>query len=399
MIKRIVIVLVVLTISAVATAAPQYAITDLGTLGGEWCSPRAINNNGLIVGTAYVPTGYEADTEPRAVLLDSVSGQLNLRLFGDCFGSAKDINATGQVVGSFRDELYIDKAGLWEAEQGATMLPDFGGEVRAWGLNDLGQIVGRAEVPGTEYCHHAVFWDKNQVLKNLGTLGGALSEAYDINNAGLIIGSAAIPKTNDYDFNHAVIWDTDGNITDLGTLGGNYSYSMVVNDRGQVAGSAETSKRGEIHPFLWDQTNGMVDLGTVGSDIFWINGINNEGQMVGIIILPEYPDGGESFLYDDETGFVDLMTLLPEKSGWSRLGADDINDYGQIVGTGTINGESHAFLMTPIPEPMTVILLLAGLIGIQAKRRQYCLTTSRRRKAVSNRKINWRQSRRSCRNT
>jgi hypothetical protein len=43
-----------------------------------------------------------------------------------------------------------------------------------------------------------------------------------------------------------------------------------------------------------------------------------------------------------------------------RLWPTDINDFGQIVGQGEINGEPHGFLLTPIPEPNAQLLLLIG---------------------------------------
>ena len=44
---------------------------------------------------------------------------------------------------------------------------------------------------------------------------------------------------------------------------------------------------------------------------------------------------------------VDLNTLLPADSGWVLLSANAINDAGQIVGEGTLDGEPRAFLLTP----------------------------------------------------
>jgi len=41
--------------------------------------------------------------------------------------------------------------------------------------------------------------------------------------------------------------------------------------------------------------------------------------------------------------------------------ANAVNDLGQIVGDGMINGEQHGFLLTPVPEPETWALLLLGL--------------------------------------
>jgi uncharacterized protein (TIGR03437 family) len=47
----------------------------------------------------------------------------------------------------------------------------------------------------------------------------------------------------------------------------------------------------------------------------------------------------------------DLNTLIPADTGWILSLASGINDSGQIVGNGAINGVSHAFLLTPT-DPM-----------------------------------------------
>jgi len=43
----------------------------------------------------------------------------------------------------------------------------------------------------------------------------------------------------------------------------------------------------------------------------------------------------------------DLNNLIPAKSGWVLEQAYGINNSGLIVGTGTLNGAEHGFLLTP----------------------------------------------------
>jgi probable HAF family extracellular repeat protein len=55
---------------------------------------------------------------------------------------------------------------------------------------------------------------------------------------------------------------------------------------------------------------------------------------------------------------IDLNTLIPVGPAWVLSEATAINDGGQIVGTGGINGQTHAFLLTPgvaRPHPQALI--------------------------------------------
>jgi probable HAF family extracellular repeat protein len=72
---------------------------------------------------------------------------------------------------------------------------------------------------------------------------------------------------------------------DLGTLGGAFSQPFALNDRGQVVGVSSTPT-GESHAFLW-QKGQMIELGVAGEASLAYR-INERGQVLGSV---QHADG------------------------------------------------------------------------------------------------------------
>ena len=57
-----------------------------------------------------------------------------------------------------------------------------------------------------------------------------------------------------------------------------------------------------------------------------------------------------AFLWIPGRGMIDLNTKIPSgTTGWVLTSAEGINDDGTIVGLGTHNGNTRAFVMKPTP--------------------------------------------------
>jgi probable HAF family extracellular repeat protein len=212
-----------------------------------------------------------------------------------------------------------------------TVIPTFGGsDGRALDINSLGQATGYGRATNGDIVGY--LW-QNGTLTDLGDLGGTLTDAYGINDLGQIVGEAEVGGSGD---RHAFLWAT-GALQDLGTLGGGSSHANAINNAGQVVGYSQPTNSNASIAFLWEDGPGMQSLGTLPGDVHsFANDINDRGQIVG---LSSTGSTSRAVLWENGTP-QDLGTL-----GGTSGGATAINEIGQIVG-GSNNsaGESRAFL-------------------------------------------------------
>jgi probable HAF family extracellular repeat protein len=338
-----------------SVAAEPYTIFDLG--------PNAtaldVNAAGQVVGNAL-----GASRLTQAFIYDNTGVHLLGTVNGtESFGRA--INIFGQTVGGWATAdgavhafLHSGNAPLLPTDALAAV-PGFD-RTAANDLNDAGVVVGEAYHFGQDGVE-AVKWQQGGVF-DLGMLPGAsVASATAINAFGRIAGYSNSATTSQ----HAVLFDAEG-VLDLGVLpGGGTSFAFALNNSGQVVGYSEYDNamhQGVFgHAFLW-QNGVMTDLG-VGVDSSAL-GINSSGQIVGTAAFSASSSSHIAFLWQGGATF-DLNTLIAPDTGWVLTSANSINDLGQIVGYGTYQGQTHAFILTSvIPEPSTLPLAITALLSL-----------------------------------
>ncbi|MBU1086932.1 MAG: hypothetical protein KKD05_05365, partial [Candidatus Omnitrophica bacterium] len=294
--------------------AAEYEIRDLGV----W-DPVDINNNGQIVGSLYsMPALWE-------------NGEVNVLSYEQ--GIACGINDSGQIAGTLGISAVSEKAFLWE--NGAlTQLPTDGSDYNCYAIdiNEQGQVYGGVLLED-QLWGSVGYWENNVFIfvKAPDYIPPSLSSpasykyyrARITNDIGDIIGNSIVlpaifGPTGD-------IWIFGDNLPPVPKIDGWYPVYLPIsdiNDNKQIVGDGFIS-----------QGNGYVLLD------FSAESNNNFDVVVGSL-------NGHAAIY--ENGIIEnLNDLIPSNSGWILDSARAINDKGQIVCYGTLNGTSKVCLLTP----------------------------------------------------
>ncbi len=338
----------------------EYAVTDLGAPAGYKHSyGMAINERGDVVSTAL--HAYEAENGNSVLVYRSFmhrgpSVTEILTLPGDSV-EARDVNDSGALVGRVGPPQGAPHPFVWR-DGLTTILPTLPGMTgAAFSINNAGQVVGVAEFPCDLY--HAVLWGADGRLTDLGAPYGGWAVATAVNDAGHAVGWT----DGQYHFPQGVLWK-DGGATVLPKLPGSVDASAWdINDAGQVVGGVWPGSRGDAFVYREGVLTALPAFGGRGS---CAQAINNGGQAVG---WSDSPDGSHRAALWSNGVVVDLNTRIPANAGWQLMSARDINDAGQIVGTGWHDGVLRGFLLTPVPEPSGALMaLLLGGMGAAGRR-------------------------------
>lgn len=344
------------------SAAPQYTITDLGTV---YTSEHAggINSSGQIASAIFhSPVPYAFDS---AVSGPNGSSQLT-QIMATSLGSVgRAINDSGQAVGYIIHYDPTISSNVWNAflySRGTTT--EFTRtNSDANDINNNGSIVGRLYNPpvgGTDGSQDAFFYSNGTTI-NLGNLGQEWSSANAINDSNQIVGYSNVSSGTSHAFFYS-----DGTMRDLGTLDGVYSVAYDVNSSGQVAGEfgdyeinnkafLSDPNGGALHSipmpseFTVSTASSVNDSGeTVGS--MWMQTNGADISMVDGWFTTTNTIGRSAFVYVDGQTY-DLNSLIPSNFEFKLVAATGVNNSGQIavIATSTTDSDYHELLLTPVP--------------------------------------------------
>ena len=336
-------------LGAIAISPAQaYELIDLG----KYVEPRAINNNGVVVGAS------NTDQYPTTAFSWS-SGILEIIEGGT---SANAVNDNGQIAGSTIDGAFVVDGNYRDWS-------DYG----AFGINWSGEVAGYSVgknpyQPRSLPYNPAIFsggkWEVYDIarLYPRGTRQGVYADRFILNS--INEGGYAVGYKYRYGLagSAAILIDTNEPVKDatdvvyLSTPAG--GRAADINDKNVIAGTTGNNTR--VTPAIYSQAYKLeYDKGNLtilpvleGGLRSSANDINEYNQVVG---SSESANGNRAVLWNETGAITDLHETMSAE-GWVLTSATAINDYGDITGTGTLNGVARGFVLTngTISEPPPV---------------------------------------------
>lgn len=333
------ILIVSAAIALEASAGVEYEVVDLGTPGGDailalpGSRARRVAPDGAVA-------GHGAIDDVTAIIrpFSWIDGVMTVLppLNGDDHAEATALASADLVVGvSYRlGELH--PRGVRWASGVRTNLDAF----EPSDVDATGVMVGGAWTADPIPRRQAAWRDAGGTVHLLAGLGGYGSFAQARASDGRIVGESQLPENLEV---HAVLWQ-DGFVRDLGTLGGPDSHAFDANGAGVVVGSARRAN-GRLRAVRWllapdGSVLALDGLGTIDGGFSSAFGVNEAGVIVGT-------SDGRAFRWQG-SGMTDLNDLIDPASGWQLAAATSIDDSGLIAGDGAVAGKPRAFLLVPI---------------------------------------------------
>ncbi len=317
--------------------ALAYDLIDLGSN----VEPKAINNLGVVVGSS--------NTDQYPATAFSWSSDSGFELINGGV-SANAVNDAGLIAGSTVDGAFIGNR-EWS-------------DYDAFGINQAGEVAGykvgkNLLQPRSLPYNPAIFngnkWEVYDIAKLYprGTREDVYADRFILN--GINAGGYTVGYKYRYGLStySAILIDPNVTVNDLSdvvylpTYGGR---AADINDNNMIAGTTANNTR--VTPviysraFIYDYdalTDNLTLLPVLEGGLHsHAYDINENNEVVG---YSESATGNHAVIWNGAGGVTDLHTLMSAE-GWVLTSATAINDNGDIVGTGTLNGAVHGFVLS-----------------------------------------------------
>jgi hypothetical protein len=380
-------------ISTASWAAPSYSLKDFGA--NSWVFD--INNLGQVVGSVLVSPGQAVGFEwsqtggmqaagGTQASLGELPAALNdrgqivfVRYFLDPndpsqLQTATEVrNADGSTVQLPAPPSYYNAGFVVRSINNAGQVA--GNGVRHFGNEDIAEFGGLVWTPGQGYA----------ALEPSPAGNFTSTEAIRINDAGEVVWARvrSDPTNSGFDYRKPVFHTSDGQdielplpLTGQDNAVPGINYASGLNDQGVVAGYVTNGwvpGAPGAGAFLWSQASGLRYIGGPNTAAV---GINDKGTVLGVL-------DGQMALWTETGGWQLLSSMLSGSDAQLLTSVDyfmnlnlmnppDINNLGQIILNTNVDGVNRALLLTPVPEPTTLSLMMGGIgfMGWRVRRSQ-----------------------------
>ncbi|MFN8572056.1 MAG: hypothetical protein U0132_08370 [Gemmatimonadaceae bacterium] len=301
----------------------------------------AINSSGHVVGTSTA--NCWGGSEKTTAYLYYGPGTAPIDLFApdaSCtFSVAMDINNYDGVAGTYGNHAF-----RWTPSSGVTVLPGLlSGTSEAYAINNAGAIVGSAylSLGGGVGTMHAVQWTASNVVLDIHPAGYVSSVAVDINDSGVITGIACNASN--------VCWVGRWSSAGFATLSNFVTYwdarnDVSINNYSTIAASHSVQNgRWDTSYLTWNSRDVVYSYPAPPAAVLKVS---DKGRVVGVT-----PVGRSPFppAPTASTRLGNAATVLPITAGYTMSEAAGVNTCGDIVGTekwvyATGYGQSQALI-------------------------------------------------------
>jgi len=304
-----------------------YSITDLGAIQGAYPLPFAINEAGVVAGSLLSnhPFRYQNGALHKLPVPSLVTS---------C--TARGISPSSpQRIAGWINQNGGDRATLWTHGVYTDLHPFIGAAfTEAYDVNDSGVVTGQANGQGFR-----LDTTTQQVEMIEPPNGGAVFPSA-INKQGHVVGGVSTPEGAGI---RLFFYDQTMHVI---PAAGEVQLEYVdINDDDVIAGCYR-SPSGPTHAFTYSfQSNLFVDLNGDAFGGSFARSINNQGVVVGSCEDISGPPA--AMIWTASDGMRRLIDLVDLQSGWTFSDARAINDAGEIAGWGIHNGQARGFLLVP----------------------------------------------------